>query len=54
MAVGGLASSPVLIISAIPALYFAFSRLGWALRRSWARLRRHVIQPLTARPARQA
>ncbi len=31
--VGGLASSTVLILMAMPALYWAFTRLGWSLRR---------------------
>ena len=31
--VGGLASSTVLILMAMPALYWAFTRFGWSLRR---------------------
>ncbi|MDY0111119.1 MAG: efflux RND transporter permease subunit [Candidatus Krumholzibacteria bacterium] len=37
--IGGLASSTVLILMAMPALYWAFTRLGWALARGWRRLR---------------
>ncbi len=44
--IGGLASSTILILSAIPAMYWATTRLGWAMARGWARIRRHVIQPL--------
>ncbi len=33
--IGGLASSTVLIICAIPALYWVMTRLGWALLRAW-------------------
>ena len=44
--VGGLASSTVLIISAIPALYWAFTRLGWALAETWQRFRPILIGAL--------
>jgi len=44
--IGGLASSTILILSAIPALYWATTRLGWAFARGWARVRRKAIQPL--------
>ncbi|MCK4302765.1 MAG: efflux RND transporter permease subunit [Candidatus Eisenbacteria sp.] len=38
--IGGLVSSTVLIIGAIPALYWIMTRLGWVLARLWHRLRR--------------
>jgi HAE1 family hydrophobic/amphiphilic exporter-1 len=37
--VGGLASSTVLILMSMPALYWAFTRLGWAMARGLHRLR---------------
>ncbi len=37
--IGGLASSTVLIITAIPALYWVATRLGWAVLRAWHGLR---------------
>jgi HAE1 family hydrophobic/amphiphilic exporter-1 len=43
--IGGLASSTVLIISAIPAIYWIMTRFGWALARVWAWLRRRGITP---------
>jgi len=33
--VGGLLSSTVLILSAVPALYWMFTRFGWTLARFW-------------------
>ena len=41
--IGGLMSSTVLIISAIPALYWIFTRWGWALARLWYRIRRKPL-----------
>ncbi len=35
--IGGLTSSTVLILSAVPALYWIFTRLGWTLARGWRR-----------------
>ena len=46
--IGGLSSSTVLILSAVPALYWIMTRLGWLLARLWARVRR---KPLTQPPA---
>jgi len=43
--IGGLASSTVLILMAVPALYWVFTRLGWALARLAARLRREPDKP---------
>ncbi len=43
--IGGLTSSTVLIISAIPAIYWITTRLAWAVARGWARLRRRLPQP---------
>jgi len=37
--IGGLLSSTVLIITAIPALYWAFCHLGWLIHGLWHRLR---------------
>jgi len=37
--IGGLASSTVLILMAMPALYWIFTRLGWSLARLWRRVR---------------
>jgi hydrophobic/amphiphilic exporter-1 (mainly G- bacteria), HAE1 family len=37
--IGGLVSSTVLIISAIPAIYWINSRFGWVLARLWNRIR---------------
>jgi HAE1 family hydrophobic/amphiphilic exporter-1 len=34
--IGGLTSSTVLILSAIPAMYWIFTRWGWGIRRSFA------------------
>jgi HAE1 family hydrophobic/amphiphilic exporter-1 len=45
--IGGLASSTVLILMAVPALYWAFTRLGWALARLNARLRGQAAEPAT-------
>ena len=47
--IGGLASSTILIISAIPAIYWICSRLGWQMARLGGRLRRHAPEP-TAQP----
>jgi HAE1 family hydrophobic/amphiphilic exporter-1 len=47
--IGGLASSTVLIISAIPALYWIMTRFGWALARLWTRIRKRAVQPPLAR-----
>jgi len=38
--IGGLTSSTVLILSAIPALYWIMTRFGWVLARLWSRIRR--------------
>ena len=53
--IGGLTSSTVLILSALPALYWMFTRWGWGLRRlvRWA-ARRMGRQPAPARPAPEA
>ncbi len=51
--IGGLASSTVLILMAMPSLYWACTRLGWALARGWrwARARsRRQTQPAAAPP----
>jgi HAE1 family hydrophobic/amphiphilic exporter-1 len=37
--IGGLASSTVLILSAIPAMYWITTRLGWGIARVWSRIR---------------
>jgi len=37
--IGGLTSSTVLILSAIPAFYWIFTRWGWGLARAWRWLR---------------
>jgi len=37
--IGGLVSGTVLIIGAMPALYWALSRVGWGLMRLWQRMR---------------
>ncbi len=42
--IGGLASSTILILSAIPATYWIMTRFGWALARGWTRLRRRAVQ----------
>jgi HAE1 family hydrophobic/amphiphilic exporter-1 len=47
--IGGLLSSTVLIILVLPALYYASVRVGWGLRRVWARLTSLV--PAAARRA---
>ncbi|MFH1843579.1 MAG: efflux RND transporter permease subunit [bacterium] len=44
--IGGLASSTVLIISAVPAVYYIMTRFGWAYNRLWARIRRRAVQVL--------
>jgi hydrophobic/amphiphilic exporter-1 (mainly G- bacteria), HAE1 family len=43
--IGGLASSTVLILMAMPALYWAFTRLGWSLARlvRWLGARRPAV-----------
>jgi hypothetical protein len=38
--IGGLASSTILLLIALPPIYFAFVRLNWLWRRIWRRLRR--------------
>jgi HAE1 family hydrophobic/amphiphilic exporter-1 len=43
--IGGLASSTVLIISAIPAMYWIMTRLGWVFMRVWTRVKRQAVQP---------
>jgi HAE1 family hydrophobic/amphiphilic exporter-1 len=51
--IGGLLSSTVLILSAIPALYWSMTHLGWILLRSWARLRGRLTMgpvPVGVRP----
>ena len=53
--IGGLASSTVLILMAMPALYWAFTRLGWSLARltHWLNSRRRqpapALEPPTSR-----
>ena len=37
--IGGLASSTILILSAIPAMYWIMTRFGWVLARLWHRIR---------------
>ncbi len=54
--VGGLASSTVLIVVCLPALYWLGARAGWAVAERWHRLRRRrgavpVVPPLDRRPA---
>ncbi len=45
--IGGLASSTILILTAIPATYWIMTRLGWAIARLWHRVRgRAVVTPL--------
>jgi HAE1 family hydrophobic/amphiphilic exporter-1 len=41
--IGGLISSTILIVSAIPAVYWIVSRLGWASARLWARIRKRAV-----------
>gem|GEM_PF-812387 len=41
--IGGLVSSTVLIISVIPALYWASSRFGWVVIRLWNRIRGRAL-----------
>jgi HAE1 family hydrophobic/amphiphilic exporter-1 len=51
--IGGLVSSTILILSAIPALYWIMSRFGWGLARLWSSIRRKGIPdapPLPAEP----
>jgi len=48
--IGGLASSTVLILSAIPAFYWMFTRWGWGFARLWRRVRGGPA-PLTVVPA---
>ena len=43
--IGGLTSSTVLIIGAIPATYWIMTRFGWVMMRLWARIRRQAVQP---------
>jgi len=43
--VGGLASSTVLILMAMPALYWMFTRFGWSLARLGARIRGKLPEP---------
>ena len=38
--IGGLASSTVLILTALPALYWVATRIGWTLAATWSRVRR--------------
>jgi multidrug efflux pump subunit AcrB len=37
--IGGLGSSTVLILMAIPAMYYMFTRWGWGFARGWRRIR---------------
>ncbi|MBU1698794.1 MAG: efflux RND transporter permease subunit [Candidatus Eisenbacteria bacterium] len=41
--IGGLTSSTVLIISAIPAIYWVMSRFGWVVIRLWHRVRKKAL-----------
>jgi hypothetical protein len=41
--IGGLTSSTVLIISAIPATYWIMSRFGWVVLKLWSRIRRKAV-----------
>lgn len=43
--IGGLTSSTVLILMAMPALYWALTRLGWSLARGWQWSRRRSRRP---------
>jgi hypothetical protein len=44
--IGGLTSSTVFIISALPALYYITTRLGWTIMRGWTKIKRQAVQPL--------
>jgi HAE1 family hydrophobic/amphiphilic exporter-1 len=48
--IGGLGSSTVLILSAIPALYWIFTRWGWGFARlgRWTKKKRGKLAPLSA------
>ena len=46
--IGGLASSTVLILMAMPALYWAFTRFGWAMARLISRIRGIPAEPVVA------
>jgi HAE1 family hydrophobic/amphiphilic exporter-1 len=48
--IGGLASSTVLILMSMPALYWAFTRLGWSLARAGAWLARRLVRAPAAAP----
>jgi HAE1 family hydrophobic/amphiphilic exporter-1 len=43
--IGGLTSSTVLIISAIPTLYYVATRIAWSWLGSWAKLRKRAAGP---------
>jgi len=51
--IGGLASSTVLILMAMPALYWIFTRLGWSLARlgAWTRRKLGSAAPAADAPA---
>lgn len=49
--IGGLVSSTLLLIAVMPALYYAFARLGWALARLRARARHRLPETRAAEPA---
>jgi hydrophobic/amphiphilic exporter-1 (mainly G- bacteria), HAE1 family len=52
--IGGLASSTVLILSAIPAFYWMFTRWGWGFARLWNRIRgRARTETAATQPAPQ-
>jgi HAE1 family hydrophobic/amphiphilic exporter-1 len=46
--IGGLASSTILLLIALPPVYFAFVRLNWLWLRIWQRLRRRPSVPIAA------
>jgi len=43
--IGGLASSTILILSAIPAMYWITTRFGWTVIRLWHRIRKFREKP---------
>jgi hypothetical protein len=48
--IGGLTSSTVLILSALPALYWIMTRFGWALARQWTRIHRRPLPQISPPP----
>ncbi len=49
--IGGLTSSTVLLLSAVPAMYWAFTRWGWGLARLFRGRREHGGGPVVTEPA---